>query len=63
MEVQFSRWASTLKEYPLTGFAMDDKPLKNPDGRPDFFDEMLAADHQVEASLQALKARIKERKK
>ncbi|MBI5786508.1 MAG: virulence RhuM family protein, partial [Rhodocyclales bacterium] len=41
--VQFRRWASTvLKEYLLKGFAMDDERLKNPDGRPDYFDEMLA---------------------
>ena len=41
--VQFRRWASTiLKEYLLKGFAMDDERLKNPDGRPDHFDEMLA---------------------
>ena len=41
--VQFRRWASTvLKEYLIKGFVMDDERLKNPDGRPDFFDEMLA---------------------
>lgn len=40
--VQFRRWASTiLKEYLTKGFAMDDERLKNPDGRPDYFDEML----------------------
>src|SRR6476619_2593866 len=40
--VQFRRWASTiLKEYLLKGFVMDDERLKNPDGRPDHFDEML----------------------
>ncbi len=41
--VQFRRWASTvLKEYLHKGFVMDDERLKNPDGRPDHFDEMLA---------------------
>ena len=41
--VQFRRWASTvLKEYLAKGFVMDDERLKNPDGRPDYFDEMLA---------------------
>ena len=41
--VQFRRWASTiLKEYLTKGFVMDDERLKNPDGRPDYFDEMLA---------------------
>ena len=37
--VQFRRWASTiLKEYLVKGFVMDDERLKNPDGRPDYFD-------------------------
>ncbi|MFW2355578.1 virulence RhuM family protein [Hydrogenophaga sp.] len=40
--VQFRRWASSvLKEFLLKGFVMDDERLKNPDGRPDYFDEML----------------------
>ena len=49
--VQFRRWASTvLKEYLLKGFAMDDERLKNPDGRPDHFDEMLARIRDIRAS-------------
>ena len=41
--VQFRRWASTvLTEYLHRGFVLDDERLKNPDGRPDHFDEMLA---------------------
>lgn len=49
--VQFRRWASTvLKEYLLKGFVMDDERLKNPDGRPDFFDEMLARIRDIRAS-------------
>ncbi len=49
--VQFRRWASTvLKEYLLKGFAMDDERLKNPDGRPDYFDEMLARSRDIRAS-------------
>jgi hypothetical protein len=49
--VQFRRWASTvLKEYLLKGFAMDDERLKNPDGRPDYFDEMLARIREIRAS-------------
>lgn len=49
--VQFRRWASTvLKEYLLKGFAMDDERLKNPDGRPDHFDEMLARIRGIRAS-------------
>jgi hypothetical protein len=49
--VQFRRWASTvLAEYLKKGFAMDDERLKNPDGRPDYFDEMLARIRDIRAS-------------
>ncbi|WP_337171548.1 virulence RhuM family protein [Gemmatimonas aurantiaca] len=49
--VQFRRWASTvLKEYLVKGFVMDDERLKNPDGRPDFFDEMLERIRDIRAS-------------
>lgn len=49
--VQFRRWASTvLKEYLLKGFVLDDERLKNPDGRPDHFDEMLARIRDIRAS-------------
>ena len=49
--VQFRRWASTvLKEYLLKGFVIDDERLKNPDGRPDYFDEMLERIRDIRAS-------------
>jgi hypothetical protein len=49
--VQFRRWASTiLKEYLQKGFVMDDERLKNPDGRPDHFDEMLERIRDIRAS-------------
>lgn len=49
--VQFRRWANTvLKEYLQKGFAMDDERLKNPDGRADYFDEMLARIRDIRAS-------------
>lgn len=49
--IQFRRWASTaLKEYLQKGFVMDDERLKNPDGRPDYFDEMLARILDIRAS-------------
>lgn len=49
--VQFRRWASTiLKEYLIKGFVMDDERLKNPDGRPDYFDEMLERIREIRAS-------------
>ena len=49
--VQFRRWASTvLAEYLRKGFVMDDERLKNPDGRPDYFDEMLVRIRDIRAS-------------
>ena len=49
--VQFRRWASTiLKEFLLKGFVMDDERLKNPDCRPDYFDEMLERIRDIRAS-------------
>ena len=49
--VQFRSWASTvLKEYLVKGFVMDDERLKNPDGRPDHFDEMLQRIRDIRAS-------------
>ena len=49
--VQFRRWSSTiLNEYLTKGFVMDDERLKNPDGRPDYFDEMLERIRDIRAS-------------
>jgi hypothetical protein len=49
--VQFRRWASTvLKEYLIKGLATDDERLRNPDARPDYFDEMLARIRDIRAS-------------
>ena len=48
---QFRRWSSSvLSEYLMKGFVMDDERLKNPDGRPDFFDEMLDRIRRIRAS-------------
>ena len=48
---QFRQWANTrLKEYLVKGFTMDDERLKNPDGRPDHFDEMLERIREIRAS-------------
>ena len=49
--IQFRRWASTvLKEFMQKGFVMDDERLKNPDGRPDFYDELLERIRDIRAS-------------
>jgi len=48
---QFRQWANrNLKEYMVKGFVMDDDRLKNPDGRPDYFDELLARIRDIRAS-------------
>ena len=48
---QFRQWANrNLKEFMVKGFVMDDDRLKNPDGRPDYFDELLARIRDVRAS-------------
>lgn len=48
---QFRIWANTtLKGYMVKGFAMDEQRLKNPDGRPDYFDELLERIRDIRAS-------------
>lgn len=48
---QFRQWANAhLSEYLVKGFTMDDERLKNPDGRPDYFDELLARIRDIRAS-------------
>ena len=48
---QFRIWANrNLKEYMVKGFVMDDERLKNPDGRPDYFDELLERIRDIRAS-------------
>lgn len=48
---QFRQWANlNLKEYIVKGFVMDDERLKNPDGRPDYFDELLNRIRDIRAS-------------
>lgn len=48
---QFRQWANTnMREYLVKGFVMDDERLKNPDGRPDYFDELLARIRDIRAS-------------
>ena len=59
--VQFRRWASTvLKEYLVKGFVMDDERLKNPDGRPDYFDEMLERIRDIRASEKRFYQKIRD---
>ena len=49
--VQFRQWANrNLAEYLRKGFIIDDERLKNPDGRPDYFDELLNRIRDIRAS-------------
>ena len=49
--VQFRQWANrNLAEYLRKGFIIDDERLKNPNGRPDYFDELLARIRDIRAS-------------
>ena len=48
---QFRQWANrNLKEYMIKGFVMDYERLKNPDGRPDYYDELLEQIRDIRAS-------------
>ncbi len=48
---QFRQWAMrNLREYMVKGFVIDDERLKNPDGRPDYFDELLERIREIRAS-------------
>lgn len=48
---QFRIWANqNLHEYMVKGFVMDDERLKNPDGRPDYFDELLERIRDIRSS-------------
>ena len=49
--VQFRQWANyNLQQYMVKGFIMDDERLKNPNGRDDYFDELLARIRDIRAS-------------
>ena len=48
---QFRQWANkNHSEYMIKGFIMDDERLKNPDGKPDYFDELLERIRDIRAS-------------
>ncbi len=48
---EFRKWANThLKQYLIKGFVMDDERLKKPDGRADYFDELLERIRDIRAS-------------
>lgn len=58
---QFRQWANQhLHEYMVKGFVMDDTRLKNLDGRPDYFDEMLARIRDIRASEKRFYQKIRD---
>ncbi|MFA7116790.1 MAG: virulence RhuM family protein [Bacteroidales bacterium] len=58
---QFRVWANkNLKEYMVKGFVMDKERLKNPDGRPDYFDELLEQIRDIRASEKRFYQKIKD---
>lgn len=58
---QFRIWANkNLKEYMVKGFVMDDERLKNPDGRPNYFDELLERIRDIRASEKRFYQKIRD---
>ncbi|HUH50844.1 MAG TPA: virulence RhuM family protein [Flavobacterium sp.] len=59
--VQFRIWANqNLKEYMIKGFLMDDERLKNPEGRPDYFDELLERIREIRTSEKRFYQKVKD---
>ena len=57
----FRIWATDkLFQYLTKGFVMDDERLKNPDGRPDFFDELLDRIRDIRSSEKRMWTRVLE---
>ena len=58
---QFRQWATEhLTEYLVKGFTMDDERLKNPDGRPDYFAELLLRIRDIRASEKRFYQKIRD---
>ena len=58
---QFRRWAnSALREYLQKGYLLNSERLKNPDGRPDYFDELLEKIRDIRASEKRFYQKLRE---
>lgn len=58
---QFRVWVNQhLKSYMIKGFVIDDERLKNPDGRPDYFDELLERIRDIRASEKRFYQKVKD---
>jgi hypothetical protein len=59
--IQFRQWANqNLKEYMIKGFVIDSERLKNPDGRSNYFDELLAQIRDIRASEKRFYQKVRE---
>ncbi len=59
--VQFRKWATTtLREYLVKGFVMDDERLKNPSSTWDYFDEWLERIREIRASEKRFYQKIRD---
>ena len=59
--IQFRQWATrNLSEYLVKGFVIDSDRLKNPDGRPDYFDELLSKIRDIRASEKRFYQKLRE---
>jgi hypothetical protein len=57
---RFRIWASrNIKEYIFKGFVMDDELLKNPDGHPDYFDELLERIRDIRVSAKRFYQKVR----
>lgn len=57
----FRIWSrKILKEFIVKGFVVDDERLKNPGGRPDFFDELLDRIRDIRSSERRMWTRVLE---
>lgn len=58
---QFRQWATrNLAEFLKKGYLIDTHRLENPDGRPDFFDELLAEIRRIRASEKRFYQKIRD---
>lgn len=59
--ILFRRWANgILRQYLVKGFVLDQRRLENPDGRPDYFDDLLDKIRHIRTSEKRMWTRVLE---
>jgi hypothetical protein len=59
--VQFRKWANeNLKEFMIKGFLVDTERLKNPDGRANYFEELLAQIRDIRSSEKVFYQKVRD---